>query len=44
MCNQDEQALAILLNWLDDKFLYYLDACTTAHEAWISLERHFGVI
>ncbi|KAI5081511.1 hypothetical protein GOP47_0004694, partial [Adiantum capillus-veneris] len=41
---KDEHALAILLTSLDDNFVHYLDDCMAAHEAWTTLEQHFGAI
>ena len=39
---RDEQAFGVLLTALDDNYIHYLDSCTTALEAWTTLERHFG--
>lgn len=41
---KDEQALGILLTSLDDHYVHYLDNCNSTHNAWITLERHFGAI
>ena len=39
---RDEQAFGVLLTALDDNYIHYLDNCTTALQAWTTLERHFG--
>ena len=39
---KDEQAYGVLLTSLDDNYIHYLDACTSALQAWTILERHFG--
>ena len=39
---KDEQALGIIITSLDDNFVHYLDECTTAFNAWQTLERLFG--
>ena len=39
---QDEQALGIIITALHDNYVHFIDECTTAHDAWITLEKNFG--
>ncbi|KAH7352687.1 hypothetical protein KP509_19G058500 [Ceratopteris richardii] len=41
---KDEQALGMLLTCLDDNCVHFLDDCTMANKAWITLEQNFGAI
>lgn len=41
--SKDEQALGIIITTLHDNYVHFVDECTTAHDAWITLEKNFGV-
>ena len=43
LAQKDEQALGIIITSLDDNFIHYIDDCTTAVEAWQTLEKKFGL-
>lgn len=39
---RDEKAQGIIIRWLHDTYIHYLDTCTTSCESWATLQALFG--